>query len=594
LSASVEKYQMRMESPLKNNFLFLISFMIVAFGQPAWSAFLCPLSATIGYALFWTSLSRYDVKRTLLAACVWFTAVQLIWLSWMTSIEYQGLAFLIFYLLISLCLAIQFALLTFFVMGRQPLTYLRIAGLAGFWVILEWSRLYFLCGFSWNPVGLSLAAFTFPMQLAALGGIFLLSFWVMMTNLLAYKINPKRAFVFLFAALFPYLFGFFSLHFNREDSTDSLRVALLQTQLLPDQKTAPFERWSHIAGMMKQLEWEECDLIILPEGSVPYGSTRPVYPYEKVKEWISSEFGSEAMQHMPPLVYPFAEKRGKSLALSNAFFAQFLSNLFDSELIIGLEYEASSENSTEMTSRTGFGKNPRLNFARGEGRPIFGDKYSRPSPLVKDGMPEQPKSILEVVSVYNSALHFKPKKSDFYSYAKRVLVPIGEYLPFEWCRPLAKEFGLTQFFTPGEKNILFQGKHPFAVSICYEETFADIIREARREGAHLFVNITNDGWYPSSRLPLQHFLHGRLRAVENGVGLLRACNTGVTAVVDRFGRSIALLDSESTAVLTASFPIVCRKTLFTELGDGFIVGLSMIAFAIFTKYKGRKPYLSRF
>ena len=82
-------------------------------------------------------------------------------------------------------------------------------------------------------------------------------------------------------------------------------------------------------------------------------------------------------------------------------------------------------------------------------------------------------------------------------------------------------------------------------SICMEEMYSFIVRGGRLLNADLLLNITNDGWYPNSRLPKQHFDHGRIRAVENGLPLVRACNTGVTGAVDALGREIASLKDDN-------------------------------------------------
>lgn len=115
-------------------------------------------------------------------------------------------------------------------------------------------------------------------------------------------------------------------------------------------------------------------------------------------------------------------------------------------------------------------------------------------------------------------------------------------------------------------------------------------------GAELFINVTNDNYYPFSRLPEQHFSHARVRAVENGVYLLRACNTGVTAAVDQFGRVVARLgdgrkESEMLqGVLTVAIPQESHKTLYMLWGDAGIIALAVscfLAFLVFQKKSSR-------
>ena len=227
-------------------------------------------------------------------------------------------------------------------------------------------------------------------------------------------------------------------------------------------------------------------------------------------------------------IYPFAFKgEKKQIYVSNRFWAQTISNLFEGEVVIGLDDV--------------------------------------------DGIEEK---------TYNAACHFLPHQIAGNRYEKRILVPIGEYLPFEWCRTLAAQFGLEYFFTPGVEAKVFQGLHPFAPSICYEETFNGIVREGRKKGASFFVNLTNDGWYPDSRLPREHFAHGRVRAIENGAPLVRACNTGITAYVNSLGEVVAQLDKE-VGVLTFPMQIYTYPTLFLLLGNWWIVVFSAIATILF-------------
>lgn len=107
------------------------------------------------------------------------------------------------------------------------------------------------------------------------------------------------------------------------------------------------------------------------------------------------------------------------------------------------------------------------------------------------------------------------------------------------------------------------------------------MRNGRQKGAELFVNVTNDGWYPFSRLPEQHFIHGRVRAIENGVPLLRACNTGITAGVDSLGRTVARFENNEgkfeleRGALYVPLDLYAFSTLYTFWGDALILILSL-------------------
>ena len=104
-----------------------------------------------------------------------------------------------------------------------------------------------------------------------------------------------------------------------------------------------------------------------------------------------------------------------------------------------------------------------------------------------------------------------------------------------------------------------------------------MIREGRKKGALLFVNISNDGWFPQSRLALEHFNLSRVRAVENGVFVLRSCNTGITAIVDPFGKIVASLRERDTKnqllseVQVAKLSCFSRATGFAKYGNSPLI-----------------------
>ena len=132
----------------------------------------------------------------------------------------------------------------------------------------------------------------------------------------------------------------------------------------------------------------------------------------------------------------------------------------------------------------------------------------------------------------------------------------GEYFPLAW---LWKESfsGLATMgddFTASRapKPLLPIGDLTAGASICYEIIFGEEIREALPE-AHVLINMSNDGWFGTTWGPLQHFQMARMRALETGRYLLRATNTGITAVIDTRGRVTAQLPQFERDVLTTTF-----------------------------------------
>src|SRR5688572_22297331 len=111
-------------------FLFVLSFLLVALGQPAFYPYFGALAAAGGYALFWIALQKM-ARRRFLVASVWFALTQLVQLSWMTSYEYVGIYILFLYLFLAFALGVQFGFLTLFLpLEKEPLSFWRIFALA--------------------------------------------------------------------------------------------------------------------------------------------------------------------------------------------------------------------------------------------------------------------------------------------------------------------------------------------------------------------------------------------------------------------------------------------------------------------------------
>lgn len=164
-------------------------------------------------------------------------------------------------------------------------------------------------------------------------------------------------------------------------------------------------------------------------------------------------------------------------------------------------------------------------------------------------------------------------------YDKRHLVPFGEYLPLrDWIEPLVNWFEVPMSsFTPGtaQRPLLQVGQHPVGVSICYEDVFPEHVRQALPE-AHYLLNVTNDAWFGKSLAPAQHLEFARLRALENGRYLVRATNTGISAIIDQRGRVQARSPLFERAVLVGQVQPFSGQTPFARLGSGVALGLAWI------------------
>ncbi|MGH6895260.1 MAG: apolipoprotein N-acyltransferase [Geminicoccaceae bacterium] len=143
-------------------------------------------------------------------------------------------------------------------------------------------------------------------------------------------------------------------------------------------------------------------------------------------------------------------------------------------------------------------------------------------------------------------------------YDKRDLVPFGEFLPL---RDVLSRLGLDKLTHgsidfragPGRQTIALPGLPPFSPLICYEAIFSGGVVDPGARPDWL-LNITNDAWFGRSSGPYQHFAMARMRAIEEGLPLVRSANTGISAVVDPWGRIQAELGLGETGVLDAALP----------------------------------------
>ena len=180
---------------------------------------------------------------------------------------------------------------------------------------------------------------------------------------------------------------------------------------------------------------------------------------------------------------------------------------------------------------------------------------------------------------YNSAVLVSPTGDFTGRYDKVHLVPFGEYLPFpsvfSFAGGLTKEVGA---FGHGEsRSPLDAGDQRLGVFICYESIFPGEVREFANQGADVFVNISNDGWYGDSGAYAQHLNQTRMRAVENNRWLLSATDTGVTASIDPWGRVVARIPRKQRAALVAPYARTFVTTFYTRHGDWFAWACAIIS-----------------
>lgn len=169
------------------------------------------------------------------------------------------------------------------------------------------------------------------------------------------------------------------------------------------------------------------------------------------------------------------------------------------------------------------------------------------------------------------------------SYDKIHLVPFGEYLPFEG---FLRRFGLRNFvaipggFEPGVRRhaLSLPGLPSVSPLICYEAIFPGAVLPATGPEPHLLLNVTNDGWFGDTAGPSQHFMQARLRSIEEGLPMIRAAATGISAVIDPYGRVLASIPLGKSGILDNFVPEPIAKTVYARYPylAVLLVGLIMV------------------
>ncbi len=185
----------------------------------------------------------------------------------------------------------------------------------------------------------------------------------------------------------------------------------------------------------------------------------------------------------------------------------------------------------------------------------------------------------EIVQYWNSLAVLDPSGRIVGGADKFHLVPLGEYVPLSeilggFVGKLTS--GAGNFSAgPGPTTVHVDGLPPFSPLICYEVIFPGAVLDAADRPAWL-LNVTNDGWFGNSPGPYQHLASARFRAVEEGLPLARAANTGISAMIDPYGRVTAALPLGTEGALDALLPNALDLTLFARIGLAGPVFLALL------------------
>jgi apolipoprotein N-acyltransferase len=172
---------------------------------------------------------------------------------------------------------------------------------------------------------------------------------------------------------------------------------------------------------------------------------------------------------------------------------------------------------------------------------------------------------------FNSAFLVREDGSTGGVYRKMHLVPFGEYVPFKrilfFAAPLVEA---VSDFSEGDQPVLLPvGDHRISTSICYEIVYPHLVRQFVTGGSELLTTITNDAWFGRTSAPYQHFAQASMRAIEAGRYLVRSANTGISGIVDPYGRVLSRTAIYQPAVVVGDARFLRTTTVYTRIGDVF-------------------------
>jgi apolipoprotein N-acyltransferase len=175
-------------------------------------------------------------------------------------------------------------------------------------------------------------------------------------------------------------------------------------------------------------------------------------------------------------------------------------------------------------------------------------------------------------------------------YRKIHLVPFGEYVPLRrwlfFAAPLVAVIG-TGFAAGDVATVLPMGAHGLSAAICYEIVYPALVRQFVRNGSELLTTITNDAWFGRTSAPYQHFEQASMRAIEEGRYLVRSANTGISGIVDPYGRVLAQTDIFQPATVVGAVRLLRASTVYGRTGDLFAY-VSVVITAVLLAFSGRR------
>ncbi|KAF2955179.1 apolipoprotein N-acyltransferase [Marinitoga sp. 38H-ov] len=182
---------------------------------------------------------------------------------------------------------------------------------------------------------------------------------------------------------------------------------------------------------------------------------------------------------------------------------------------------------------------------------------------------------LEKKEYYNSAIYLNKNGEIEKIYNKIKLMPFAEFLPYENIFKIFSFFKLVNYYTQGNEYTVLDNK--FSVQICFETYFPEVSRNFVKNGAQFLIAITNDGWFSHKTALIQHFSKSVFRAAENRRTFVQVSNTGITGVIDKYGRIVDTLPIKTYASQNYYIPLETKQTIYNKYANVIIVLILFLA-----------------
>ncbi len=218
--------------------------------------------------------------------------------------------------------------------------------------------------------------------------------------------------------------------------------------------------------------------------------------------------------------------------------------------------------------------------------------------LIVDNLPKESEILIGNITFQadkfrNSALLIDQDKKIRDIYHKVHLVPFGEYMPFHdtlsklpFMKIITGDIG---FDSGKEINSIYTKVGNARIAICYEIIFPEEINP-NNEKLDLIINITNDAWFGNSSGPFQHFNSSRFRAIEQGIPVFRSANTGISAIIDPYGRIIDKIGLGKKGSIFSPLPKKTLETYYSKVGDFLFFGVLILTLLMMIFLKKKKNY----